>query len=232
MPIGLPLWIFCCEITLIGISTLILNMRFASSSSDFWKECNDLFSYLPIEIVKLKPREILSLQNQEIYYPRVNSLISPKGKIHSSISKLQGGSSERRSTPRAKGVPCSNIKRCLERKSQTSEIVRSCEGTANDLGRLRIRLQLDYLFVKNLCIIKAVVKAESYCCTSFFFVALHVTMTCPWCNSRWHWKGKRITGYPRTTECPSIDSCFRCKLKMTYTHPLPPFLLRVHQGIL
>ena len=52
------------------------------------------------------------------------------------------------------------MKRYLERNSQTSEIVRGCEGTANDLGRLRIRLELDYLFVKNLCIIKAVVKAE------------------------------------------------------------------------
>ena len=63
-----------------GTSTLISNMRFASSSSDFWKQFNALFSYLPIEIVKLKPREIFSLQNREIYYPRVNS-ISPKGKF-------------------------------------------------------------------------------------------------------------------------------------------------------
>ena len=143
-------------------------MRFASSSSDFWKQFIALFSYLPIEIVKLKPREILSLQNREIYYPRVNSMISQKENLHSSISQT---SSERRSTPRAKGIPCSNMKRYLERNSQTSEIVLGCEGTANDLGRLRIRLQLDYLFVKNLCIIKAVVKAERYCCTSFFFVA-------------------------------------------------------------
>ena len=172
MPIGLPLWIFCCEIALIGISTLILNMRFASSSSVFWKECNDLFFIFAYRNREIKTtRNTFSTTDREIYYPRVNSLISPKGKIHSSISKLQGGSSERRSTPRAKGVPCSNIKRCLERNSQTSEIVRGCEGTANDLGRLRIRLQLDYLFVKNLCIIKAVVKAERYCCTSFFFVA-------------------------------------------------------------